>query len=388
MSDSTTNGFLSEPTDANLLRTIFGYVARISIERDIDSLLILLADMGRDLVVADRCTVWLVDNENEVLWSKVAHGLDRISIPKNAGVAGHVVTSGKPFITNDPYSESLFDRDVDNKTGYKTRNIVALPIIDSEGVVIGAFQAINKMTERGVFSETDTERLLLAATYVGKELESAILQEEIETTQKELIFTLAEAGEMRSKETGSHVKRVAEYSKTLALLSGLKKSDAVLLKLASPMHDIGKIAIPDSILLKPGKLDEEEWRIMQTHSQLGYDLLKQSKRRVFKASSIVARDHHERWGGGGYPHNLKGKSIHVFGRITAIADAFDALGSDRCYKKAWELGRIVDLLKEERGKQFDPQLVDAFLDNLKKFVAIRDEYNDEQFAQEHSSNAP
>jgi response regulator RpfG family c-di-GMP phosphodiesterase len=379
MSDSAVDSSLTEPNEVELLRTIFTYIAQISNERDLDNLLILLADMGRDLVTADRCTVWLVDVESGMLWSKVAHGLDRISIPKGIGIAGHVFGSGKAFITNDPYNESLFDKEVDEKTGYITRSIIALPIFDSEGTVIGAFQAINKMTKQGAFSEVDQEHLLLAATYVGKELESAILQEEIETTQKELIFTLAEAGEMRLKETGNHVKRVAEYSKTLALHYGLKKQEAELLKLASPMHDIGKIAIPDSILLKPGKLDGDEWNTMQTHAQLGYDLLKQSKRRIFKAASIVARQHHERWGGGGYPRNLKGDSIHPFGRITAVADIFDALGSDRCYKKAWELDRIIDLFKGERGKQFEPELLDAFLDNLKEFVAIRDEYKDEQF---------
>ena len=375
------NQLRPEPNEAQLLRTIFDFIARISNERNIDGLLVLLADMGRDLVAADRCTVWLLDKKRAVLWSKVSHGMGRISIPKKVGIAGHVVTSGKPFITNDPYNESLFDSAVDEKTGYLTRNIIALPIVDSEGEVIGAFQAINKMTEQGAFSETDTEHLLLAATYVGKELESAILQEEIETTQKELIFTLAEAGEMRSKETGNHVKRVAEYSKTLALLCGLKTNVAELLKLASPMHDIGKIAIPDSILLKPGKLDKEEWEIMKTHAQLGYDLLKLSKRRIFKASSIVAREHHERWDGSGYPRKLKGKSIHAFGRITAVADAFDALGSDRCYKKAWDLDRIIDLFKEEREKQFDPTVLDAFLEHLDEFLKIRDTYKDAQFVQ-------
>ncbi len=367
----------TEPSAYKLLHTIFAYISRIAKERDLDRLLILFADMGRDLITADRCTVWLLDNKTDMLWSKVAHGLDRIKMPKSFGIAGHVATNGKPLITNDPYNDSRFDKEFDRKTGYTTKNIIALPIQDSEGSILGVFQAINKMTKRGIFTEKDLEHLLLAATYTGKQLEAAMLQEEIETTQKEIIFTLAETGEMRSKETGNHVKRVAEYSKILALKYGLDESESELLKLASPLHDIGKIAIPDSILLKPGKLDEEEFKIMQTHARLGYDMLQHSDRRILRSASIVAHEHHEKWNGTGYPRRLKGKETHIFGRITAAADVFDALGSDRCYKKAWDMDRIIKLFKEERGDHFDPDLADAFLDNLGEFVEIKETYKDE-----------
>ena len=166
------------------------------------------------------------------------------------------------------------------------------------------------------------------------------LNKEIEDTQKEIIFTMGAVGESRSKETGNHVKRVAEYSKILALEYGMSEHDAEMLKQASPMHDIGKIAIPDSILNKPGKLTSEEFETMKEHAHLGYEMLKVSHRHLLKIASIVAYEHHEKWDGTGYPRGIEGENIHIYGRITALADVFDALGSTRVYKPAWDDEKI------------------------------------------------
>jgi HD-GYP domain-containing protein (c-di-GMP phosphodiesterase class II) len=360
-----------------LVQTIFSYIARIAEERNIDRLLVLLADMGRDLIAADRCTVWLVNNKADTLWSRVAHGVDRITLPKGQGIAGHVAGDGQPLIINDPYSDARFDKEIDKHTGYHTKSILALPIFDSDSKILGVFQAINKLAEPSNFDTTDMEHLLLAATYTGKVLEAAMLQEEIEATQREIIFTMAETGEMRSKETGYHVKRVAEYCRLFAVKYGLSEIECELLRLSSPMHDIGKIAIPDSILLKPAKLTDEEWAIMKTHTTLGYDMLKHSERRLLKSASIIAYQHHEKWDGTGYPSGLKGDEIHIYGRITALSDVFDALGCERVYKKAWDIDRIVSLFKSESGFQFDPDLVKVFLGNVDDFVQIRETYKDE-----------
>jgi len=203
-----------------------------------------------------------------------------------------------------------------------------------------------------------------------------ILHKELEQTQKEIIYKMGEIGESRSLETGHHVKRVAEYSKLLALLHGLGQKNAELLYAASPMHDIGKVAIADAILKKPGRLTPEEFEIMKSHSEIGYRILKNSKRPILRAAAIVAYRHHEKWDGTGYPNGLAGTKIHIFGRITAIADVFDALGSDRVYKKGWEMDRIVEFFKEQKGKHFDPELVDLFLDNLDKFLKIRERFKD------------
>jgi len=202
------------------------------------------------------------------------------------------------------------------------------------------------------------------------------LHQEIEETQKEVIYKMGEVGETRSKETGNHVKRVAEYSRLLATLCGLSQEEANILFTASPMHDIGKVGIEDSILKKPGKLTDEEFSIMKKHAEIGYNVLKGSNREVLNAASIVSYEHHEKWDGSGYPRGLQGEDIHIYGRITAIADVFDALGSDRCYKKAWEDERIFSLFEEEKGRHFDPRLVELFLEQKDQFIEIREQYRD------------
>ncbi len=222
-------------------------------------------------------------------------------------------------------------------------------------------------------------------SYAIKEMSASIkhcickiedLNEEIINTQKEIIYTVGEIAETRSKETGLHVKRVAEYSKFLALKLGLPKEEAELLKQASPMHDIGKIAIADSILNKPGKLTFEEFEIMKTHAQLGFEMLKHSNKPILKAAAIISLMHHEKWNGTGYPNALKGEEIHMYGRITAVADVFDALGSDRIYKKAWEDKKIFELFKEEKAKHFDPKIIDCFFENLDEILKIRESLKD------------
>ena len=202
------------------------------------------------------------------------------------------------------------------------------------------------------------------------------LSDEIINTQKEIIYTMGEIAETRSKETGNHVKRVAEYSKLIALKLGLDEQEAEMLKLASPMHDIGKVGIPDNILNKPGKLTPEEFEIMKTHAQLGYEMLKHSSKPILQAAAIVSKEHHEKYNGNGYPKGLKGEEIHIFARITAVADVFDALGSDRIYKKAWEDKKIFELFNNEKGEHFDPKIIDIFFENLEEIKQIRDKFKD------------
>ena len=202
------------------------------------------------------------------------------------------------------------------------------------------------------------------------------LSDEIINTQKEIIYTMGEIAETRSKETGNHVKRVAEYSKLIALKLGINEQEAEILKLASPMHDIGKVGIPDNILNKPGKLTPEEFEIMKTHAQLGYEMLKHSSKPILQAAAIVSKEHHEKYNGNGYPKGLKGEEIHIFARITAVADVFDALGSDRIYKKAWEDKKIFELFNNEKGEHFDPKIIDIFFENLEEIKQIRDKFKD------------
>ncbi|WP_127579389.1 DUF3369 domain-containing protein [Paenibacillus koleovorans] len=211
---------------------------------------------------------------------------------------------------------------------------------------------------------------------VSVAFENIYLSDEVEHTQKEIIFTLGEIAETRSKETGHHVKRVAEYSKLIARGCGLPEEEAELIRLASTMHDVGKVAVPDAILNKPGRLTPEEFDLIKLHTDYGYAMLNHSNRQIIKAAAIIAHQHHEKYDGTGYPSGLAGDAIHLYGRITAIADVFDALGSDRVYKKAWSLEDILHFFREARGQHFDPQLLDVFFDSLPEILKIREQYSD------------
>ena len=207
--------------------------------------------------------------------------------------------------------------------------------------------------------------------------ELTLLNREIIETQKEVIFTMGSIGETRSMETGLHVKRVAEYSRLLALFSGLDGYEADMIAMASPMHDIGKVGIPDAILNKKGRLTPDEFEIMKTHVTIGHEMLKHSQRPIMQTAAIIALQHHEKWDGSGYPSAAEKDDIHIYGRITALADVFDALGSKRCYKEAWADEDVLALIRQESGRHFDPKLVELFFENLDTFYEIREKYCDQ-----------
>ncbi|MEX2460025.1 MAG: DUF3369 domain-containing protein [Paenibacillaceae bacterium] len=225
-------------------------------------------------------------------------------------------------------------------------------------------------------NEWDRYLIEIYCTNVTVAFDNIYLNEEVEHTQMEIIFTLGEIAETRSKETGNHVKRVAEYSKLLALKYGLPEEEAELIRLASSMHDVGKVAIPDAILNKPGKLTPEEFEIIKNHTHYGYAMLNHSNRDIFKTAAIIAYQHHEKFNGKGYPNGLAGEDIHIYGRIAALADVFDALNTERVYKKAWALEDILDYFTQESGHHFDPVLVTLFFDVLPGILKIREQYTD------------
>jgi len=202
------------------------------------------------------------------------------------------------------------------------------------------------------------------------------LNKEIEDNQREAVFQMGVIGETRSKETANHVIRVAEYSYILARAYGLDDKESDILKQASPLHDIGKVGIPDAVLNKPGRFNDEEREIMNAHAKMGYDMFINLSGAIYQAAAHVSHEHHEKFDGSGYPRGLKGDDIHIYGRITAIADVFDALGSDRVYKKAWDDEKIFKLFKEESGSHFDPKLIDLFFENVEKFKEVRDTFKD------------
>lgn len=237
--------------------------------------------------------------------------------------------------------------------------------------------AVLNVTEKDAeneFSESDLKTLSIIANHAAAALENVRLLKDMEDAQRETLFTLGEITETRSRETGNHVKRVAEYSKLIALRCGLVAEESEVLRLASPLHDVGKVGVPDAILNKPGKLTVQEFEVIKGHTLIGYDMLKHAKGRVLQAAALIALHHHERFDGTGYPHGRNGRDIHLYGRIVGVADVFDALGVKRVYKPAWELDRILDYFREERGKHFDPELIDVFFANLEEILHIRDDF--------------
>jgi putative two-component system response regulator len=197
------------------------------------------------------------------------------------------------------------------------------------------------------------------------------LLSELEGNQKEMIWMLTELMESTSDETGKHIRRVAEISSLLAHYHpALSKEDEEILFHASPMHDIGKMTVPHEILHKPGRYTEEEFETMKHHTSNAYRLLCCSKRKLMKAAAVIAHEHHEKWNGKGYPRQLKGAAIHIYGRIVALADVFDALTHGRCYKDAWNIDEVIDYIKGHRGTQFDPELVDIFIEHTDEFKEI------------------
>lgn len=197
------------------------------------------------------------------------------------------------------------------------------------------------------------------------------LLSELEESQKEIIYVLTELMESTSDETGRHIRRVAEMSRLLAEYHpALSEEDAEIIFHAAPMHDIGKITIPHEILHKKGPLTEEEFTQMKLHTTNAHEFLKRSKRRILKAADLIAYHHHEKWNGKGYPQGLHGEAIHIYGRIVALADVFDALVHKRVYKKAWKVDDAVAYIQEHSGTQFDPQLIAIFMEHLDEFVRI------------------
>jgi response regulator RpfG family c-di-GMP phosphodiesterase len=225
-------------------------------------------------------------------------------------------------------------------------------------------------------SEIDQKLLEIFCSGVAIAFDNILLTQEITDTQAELIMRLGDVVESRSNEAGNHVRRMAEFCQLLASAAGMPDEETAVLKHAAPMHDIGKIATPDSVLLKPGKLDAAEWEIMKQHPTVGLSILDGSQRPILKAAAVIAHQHHEKFDGSGYPQGLKGEAIHEYARIVAVADVFDALMHKRCYKDAWPVEQVLAHMREVAGQHLDPKYVELMVKNIDKALAINDRFPD------------
>lgn len=227
-------------------------------------------------------------------------------------------------------------------------------------------------------SEADRDLIRVFMANATLAFRNLCLRQEIVETQKEIIHTLSEVVESRSSETANHVLRVGLLTARLGELYGLPAPEVDILRMVAPMHDVGKVGIPDAVLNKPGALDPAERRLINGHTVIGHSILSRSDRRMLKAAAVVALQHHERWDGTGYPQRLRGTDIHLHARITALADVFDALSQHRVYRPAMPQQKVLQIITEERGQAFEPALVDLFLAHQHEFCAIVEAHPDPQ----------
>ena len=241
---------------------------------------------------------------------------------------------------------------------------------------VGYFRSSNQsenlvyMHTRRLLSGLDADLLQVFAGNVGVAFDNLHLNDELTNTQLELVHMLCEAIEARSSDSSRHVARVGEFSGRLGELLGLPERECQLLRQAAPMHDLGKIAVSDSILCHPGPLDAAQFELVKQHTTIGHRLLARSRRASLRAAALIAQQHHEHWDGGGYPEGRRGEQIHLYGRIVAIADTFDALATRRVHKPAWPLEQVLDYLQTQGGLRFEPRLVALVVEHLPRFSAI------------------
>lgn len=370
----------SLPTKSDPLVSLVKISRSITALTDIDELLRVIAEETKNAIQADRCSVFLWDKDSDELWSKVALGLDssqEIRFPADKGLAGYVVKSGETLNIVDAYNDSRFNPDVDKKTGYRTKTILCMPIMNNNKEIIGAFQVINKID--GVFTKNDEDLLIAIGGSASIALENAQLfakQLQMYHEQKLLfesfIDTLAMSIDARDKITAGHSTRVRLYSTLLAQAINMNKNDISLLEKAAILHDIGKIGIRDSVLQKDGKLTDEEYKHIQEHVRITHHILNRIyMSQDFRIITEMACSHHEKWDGSGYYRHLKGEEITLGGRILAVADVFDAITSKRHYRDKMPIVNVIDILLKGKDSHFQGVLVDEFLNiPLNKIVRV------------------
>lgn len=347
------------------LNLLVEFGARISSELRLDKLLDIIAQQITRMLDVGRCTIYLKDAERNELWSKIAQGRGlehtEIRVPLDANtVTAIVARTGETVNLPNAYEDERFSMAVDMVTDFRTHTLLAVPLKNNSGKVLGVFQVANK-ADGSPFDKKDEGILLLLATLAASSIEIAKLYQDVHVAQLETIYRLAVTAEYRDQQdTRAHLKNISIISYLLALALGMNKKEAELIKNASPLHDIGKVALADNILLKPGRLTPEEFEIMKSHTVYGGRILEGAHSKVLQVAHKMSLYHHEKWNGAGYPKGLKGEDIPLEARIITVADVFDALCVSRVYKKAWKTDDAYLYILGESGKAFDPRIVAAF----------------------------
>lgn len=366
-------------------------------ERNLDRLLAMIVSEARSFVNCDAGSLYIkrdnlldfVVSQNDTLTKRLGEArikelFKTFSVPiTKESVSGYVALTGEVLNIPDVYeipkdSDYKINLDYDRRNQYRSKSMLVVPLKDSENKVIGVLQLINAMNESGEvisFSGQMVEELVCSlGSQAAVAIKNAQLTKELKEAYLDTIYCLSEAAESRDEDTGMHIQRVSNYSMTLGRKLGLSENELELILYASPMHDIGKVGIPDAVLLKPGKLEPEERKIMEQHTVIGAHILSKAKGPFSKMSGDIALTHHEKYDGTGYPNKLKGEEIPLPGRIVALADVFDALVNKRCYKSAMPCESACEIIKEGSGHHFDPNVVAAFFDAYEGIKKIFEKY--------------
>ena len=342
------------------LNSLLQITQSLSSTINLDKLLTKITDIVRITLRADRCSVFLLDRERNELWSKIATGMKKeIRFPANKGIAGHVATSGEVLNIPDAYADSRFNPDIDKKTGYRTRNMLTMPMRNNQGEIIGVFQVLNK--DKGAFTNEDEDLLTAISGVAAASIENAQLYDELNKSFVSFIETLSSALDARDYITSGHSRRVTLYAVEIASLMRLSQEQINVIRYASLLHDIGKIGIPEIVLFKNKKLTEDEYEIIKRHATLSKSILSKIHfQRHLRDIPAIAASHHEKIDGTGYPEGLKGEQIPLGGKIIAVCDVFDALTSRRQYRDRMELEKVMDILENETASSFEPFVVYQF----------------------------
>ena len=342
------------------LDTLLDVTRQLMTITDLDALLRLIAEATVTMVGAERATIYIVDHDRQEFWSRVATGtgVGEIRFPIGVGIAGTVAKTGETISIPDAYADARFNPANDQRTGFRTRNLLTLAMTGHDGAVIGVFQAVNKRA--GAFNAEDEQTLGSLASSAAVAVENAQLVTAQKRLWQSLIETLATTVDARDQQTAGHSKRVTRYAAVIGKEVGLSDADLERLQAAALLHDYGKIAVRDRFLQKPGKLDDAEFAYMKAHAEktaefLSYLDFPPDMREV----PTIAAQHHERMDGKGYPNGLGGDQILLGARIVACADVFDALTAPRYYKPAYPLEKTLEIMDGMAGSHLDPAVMAA-----------------------------
>lgn len=353
----------------NILR-----LSEIFAERNIDKVLTLLARQSCEIIGAERASIFLIDEATNELWSRVAleSEIGEIRVPVGTGIVGFVAQTGQTLSIKDAYSDPRFNKEIDKKTGFRTRNMLCTPLVNKQGKIIGVLQVINK--KKNGFSKYHEDVIKLFASFATLVVENATLLYEQELMMTSFFKTLAATIDAKDKVTKGHSERVTKYALNLAKACGFSQDELKKIEYAATLHDIGKIGVRDNVLLKPGLLTPEEFAEMKMHVVKTREILENIYLPRYLANLVhTASSHHERLNGSGYPSGLKGDQISKAARILCIADVYDALTSyDRPYKRAMSHEEAKKVLLNGKGELFDPELVDLFFEKKLYLIDIRE----------------